>query len=79
MSKYTANTTLSFHGQMLARSGKTFEGHGLPAEVLSGWVEKGLCSPVSSRAKPSKAATAASQTQSTDTTIKESKDGSERK
>jgi hypothetical protein len=79
MSKYTANTTLSFHGQVLARAGKTFDGSGLPSHVLQGWAEKGLCSPVSSRAKSRKATTASCQAKQADTNIKESKNGSKRK
>jgi hypothetical protein len=69
MSKYTANTMLSFHGQVLARAGKIFDGGKLPASVLHAWMEKGWCSPISSRDKARKATTTSSQSKQTDTTI----------
>ncbi len=50
MAKMTANTTLSFEGQQVARAGKQFETKGLPAKVLQGWAAKGWCSPNPSRA-----------------------------
>ncbi len=56
MAKLTAFTTLSYHGQVIARAGKAFDGKDLPEQVLKGWAAKGWCSPL-----PPKSAAAANK------------------
>lgn len=75
MAKIIAYTTLSFHGQNLARAGKVFDSKDLPTDILDEWVERGLCSPAPRKAPKRKAASA--NRKQADTQLKEGKDGSD--